>query len=488
MGETSQHKSLSSNTRGSQSLRSESAFKPIPRQSKLRPDVNVEEDPEEGSEDASISASKDETNSSEAELSDTHAEDVSSATRGYGTRSKSRKAKAAGNEPVRSRRSVSVTAAASATDYEKTMKMKLRPRLASTTNDVNWENLELALPSIPVPVTSGLSLPTPKSFHASSLYVVDNKAPVMALIDSPALWRASAAPLHNEYLQTVLLPAFNTKHDPKSTMPTPSRSPSRAGAQSSSAADSSATSTTTNAAAKPRKKRAREAEGIDDSNTDLRIADPALDPPVSKRSKSREKSDNAAIDTDGIDEEAEEGAKLGVGKRRRKPDAGDIKRDSDGKPTMPLKFGSLEVMSLGKVMVGNDRFWSRRYIFPVGYVSRRPYYSVKFPDTKCYYVQELLASETEPISPVFKLTCEDEPDRPIYGSSASSVWATLLDRIRPQREQIMGRPLNSSISGPEQYGFSHPSIHSLIEALPGASNCLGHDPMSLYEKKTLKEG
>lgn len=107
---------------------------------------------------------------------------------------------------------------------------------------------------------------------------------------------------------------------------------------------------------------------------------------------------------------------------------------------------------------------------------------MKDPTTRCWYTQDIL-QHTLPdgsIEPVFQLVCEDIPNDIIEGPSPSGVWSIVLDRVRPVREAVVGRKLFSTVSGPEQYGLSHPIIHRLIETLPNANKCWLYDP-SLFE-------
>jgi len=134
--------------------------------------------------------------------------------------------------------------------------------------------------------------------------------------------------------------------------------------------------------------------------------------------------------------------------KRRVVTDDEIKRDEQGKPILPLTFGGITLINLGEIVWDKDKFHSKRYIFPVGYCSKRSYFSLKDPSTRCMYIQEILENtnptqnsknshaETEPL---FRLTCEDLPDEPIEGPTPSGVWAEVLERVRPVREEITGK-------------------------------------------------
>lgn len=83
--------------------------------------------------------------------------------------------------------------------------------------------------------------------------------------------------------------------------------------------------------------------------------------------------------------------------RKRALTDDEIKRDDQGRPILPLTFGGIILESLGEIVWDKDKFHSKRYIFPVGYTSKRSYFSLKDPSTRCWYKQEILEN-LNPIS------------------------------------------------------------------------------------------
>ncbi|RKP12943.1 hypothetical protein BJ684DRAFT_20536, partial [Piptocephalis cylindrospora] len=57
-----------------------------------------------------------------------------------------------------------------------------------------------------------------------------------------------------------------------------------------------------------------------------------------------------------------------------------IKRDSSGKPILPLKVGILRLISVGTIMADRPEFHNERYIWPVGYKVSRPFASLIHKD------------------------------------------------------------------------------------------------------------
>ncbi|CAH3171183.1 unnamed protein product, partial [Porites evermanni] len=62
---------------------------------------------------------------------------------------------------------------------------------------------------------------------------------------------------------------------------------------------------------------------------------------------------------------------------------------------------------------------------------------------------------------------EDDPDHPIIASSATACHCVVLKAVNKAR----GRDASNTGSGPEFFGFSHPTIQYLIQSLPGARKC-----------------
>lgn len=138
--------------------------------------------------------------------------------------------------------------------------------------------------------------------------------------------------------------------------------------------------------------------------------------------------------------------------------------DAKGKPIFPIALGGLTVHSLGEIVHERPGFHSERYIWPVGYCSSRTYPSMKNPENKCIYTCKILDGG---FGPQFEMCPEDDPDHPIIASSATACHCVVLKAVNKAR----GRDASNTGSGPEFFGFSHPTIQYLIQSLPGARKC-----------------
>ena len=154
-----------------------------------------------------------------------------------------------------------------------------------------------------------------------------------------------------------------------------------------------------------------------------------------------------------------------VNKRKRTVD---IRRGADGRPVMPIVLTpSQYVISLGRVVHDRAGFHSPNYIWPAGYRSVRMFFSAKNPSNRVSWTCEILDVGSD--SPEFRLTPEDDRGNTLVGTTATAVWSEVLKLVKQKRvdsEKSMG-----NISGPEYFGFSHPTIARLLEELPGAQKC-----------------
>ncbi|KAI9310931.1 F/Y rich C-terminus-domain-containing protein [Dichotomocladium elegans] len=64
--------------------------------------------------------------------------------------------------------------------------------------------------------------------------------------------------------------------------------------------------------------------------------------------------------------------------------------------------------------------------------------------------------------PLFQVVAEDMPDEPIIANSATGAWTVVVRRSN----EIRRREHSNSASGPDYYGFKHPTIAKLIQDLP----------------------
>ncbi|KAI8874745.1 hypothetical protein K501DRAFT_339086 [Backusella circina FSU 941] len=149
-------------------------------------------------------------------------------------------------------------------------------------------------------------------------------------------------------------------------------------------------------------------------------------------------------------------SKINVKTRRVQP----IERDDDGHPRLPQQIGVLTVVHLGRIETERDTFHNERYIFPIGYSVKRTYPSMMNPHTNTIVTCSILDGGD---GPRFHIVSADQPNDPIIANSATGAWSVVVRRSN----EIRHREHSNSASGPDYYGFKHPTIAKMIQDLPG---------------------
>ncbi|KAL1917769.1 uncharacterized protein VTP21DRAFT_3603 [Calcarisporiella thermophila] len=141
-----------------------------------------------------------------------------------------------------------------------------------------------------------------------------------------------------------------------------------------------------------------------------------------------------------------------------------VDKDESGNYILPVQIGILTVHSLGHIVYDRDTFHSARYLWPVGFRVSRPYMSTLDPDKQVIYHCEIVDGGD---APKFIITPDDRRDRPIIANSATGAWTSVVREANAIRK----REHSNSASGPDYYGFTHPTISKMIQDLPNANLC-----------------
>lgn len=140
-----------------------------------------------------------------------------------------------------------------------------------------------------------------------------------------------------------------------------------------------------------------------------------------------------------------------------------VPQDENGNYILPVNIGILTVVSLGAIEHENPKFHNERYIWPVGYTVKRYYNSTVHPDKQACYTASILNDNG---NPCFQIIADDNPD-PIFGITATGAWTAVVRLAN----RIRSRDHSNSASGPDYYGFSHPTIAKMIQDLPNSNRC-----------------
>ncbi|KAI8991640.1 F/Y rich C-terminus-domain-containing protein [Mycotypha africana] len=138
-----------------------------------------------------------------------------------------------------------------------------------------------------------------------------------------------------------------------------------------------------------------------------------------------------------------------------------IEKDENGNPKLPQNIGVSTILCLGEIVTDRKTFHNERYIFPVGYKVQRTYPSMIHPDANTIVTSTILDGGE---GPLFHISAADQPEEPIVANSATGAWTAVVRKAN----EIRKRDHSNSASGPDYYGFKHPTIAKMIQDLPGA--------------------
>ncbi|OMJ11377.1 Transforming growth factor beta regulator 1 [Smittium culicis] len=81
--------------------------------------------------------------------------------------------------------------------------------------------------------------------------------------------------------------------------------------------------------------------------------------------------------------------------------------------------------------------------------------------------------------PLFHIEAEDIPNNPVIATTATGAWTTVVKQVN----KINNRIHSNSASGPDYYGFSHPTIAKMIQDLPNSGKCVNYVPQHFVVMK-----
>jgi hypothetical protein len=149
-----------------------------------------------------------------------------------------------------------------------------------------------------------------------------------------------------------------------------------------------------------------------------------------------------------------------------------IPMDEQNQVIFPFSVGKgvneVYIDNLGMAVPLKSGYDTARYVFPLGFTSRRQYLSCKNPSQKTTYTNRILMAEDQSDFPLFEVVADDDLQNPIRGHSCSGVWKT----IKMRANEIRKTPIkNTSPSGPDYFGLSYPLVTFLIQCLPHVAKC-----------------
>ena len=139
-------------------------------------------------------------------------------------------------------------------------------------------------------------------------------------------------------------------------------------------------------------------------------------------------------------------------------------RDADNRPILPLPIrGGISIVSLGRIVTDRPLYHTKDSIYPVGFTSRRWYWSLREPSNKVLWTSRITDGG---LSPLFVVTPEDDPDAgAVVSRTASGAWGDIIRKVH----RLKGKGhLKVTQSGPMIFGVANSLVKQLIHEMPGA--------------------
>lgn len=141
------------------------------------------------------------------------------------------------------------------------------------------------------------------------------------------------------------------------------------------------------------------------------------------------------------------------------------------------------ITDLGTV-VPDNKWASKRYIFPLGYRSEFRYDSYPNIETQTWYVNTIEQGSNG--KPLFKTVLKNDPSRCWKGESPSNVWVRIvsdINKVRRSRHMVLRV---EAISGPDCFGLSNIQVRNAILSLPDADKITVIDRDLVYKPRSAK--
>ncbi|KAG9325416.1 hypothetical protein KVV02_002652 [Mortierella alpina] len=148
----------------------------------------------------------------------------------------------------------------------------------------------------------------------------------------------------------------------------------------------------------------------------------------------------------------------------------------------PLPHASMSLIStqIGRIVWNGRGYHNHRYIFPVGFRSKKQYTSLSDTSKKTYFISEILDGGEQP---VFQITLEDMPEKVFRHSSSSGAWELALKGLME-----LGFNAKTHASGPDMYGLTNLGVIKYIQEMPNAHRCRRYMPLKWIIDEDNVEG
>ncbi|KAF9380391.1 transforming growth factor beta regulator 1, partial [Podila verticillata] len=150
-----------------------------------------------------------------------------------------------------------------------------------------------------------------------------------------------------------------------------------------------------------------------------------------------------------------------------------LKTKADGTLDYPIVVGKgtneVIIENMGRIVWQGRGYHNHRYIFPVGFRSKKQYTSLSDTSKKTYFISEILDGGD---APIFQISLEDMPEKVFRHSSSSGAWELALKSLMD-----LGFNAKTHASGPDMYGLTNLGVIKYIQEMPNAHRCRRYMPL-----------
>ncbi|KAF9422755.1 choline dehydrogenase 7 [Podila epigama] len=161
-----------------------------------------------------------------------------------------------------------------------------------------------------------------------------------------------------------------------------------------------------------------------------------------------------------------------------------LKTNPDGSLNYPIVVGKgtneVIIENMGRIVWSGRGYHNHRYIFPVGFRSKKQYTSLSDTSKKTYFISEILDGGE---APIFQITLEDMPEKVFRHSSSSGAWELALRSLMD-----LGFNAKTHASGPDMYGLTNLGVIKYIQEMPNAHRCRRYMPLKWIIDKDHVDG
>jgi hypothetical protein len=135
-------------------------------------------------------------------------------------------------------------------------------------------------------------------------------------------------------------------------------------------------------------------------------------------------------------------------------------------PRVPFHVAPTLVVESWGEAIDNANFFSDRYVFPLGYRSRRLFADLKSncEGEKAWYVSEIQMKEERPY---YVVTHSQDPTIRYESFSSSACWQGVQDDLKRQslmrQQNSLANFGKTSASGPDKFGLYYKEVHEVLE-------------------------